>query len=124
MRTLSIWAALVFAVATFGEEPSLTLHVVKVTNREDGYAVEAKSKNIYYYLSCGQGTGCLRFHAGKDYVGKILAVANFHGRNVEQFLPIDAPKISSQMGDKPIEYSVGYTIDAEAEIEPCGKVQR
>ena len=44
MRTLSIWAALVFAVATFGEEPSLTLHVVKVTNREDGYAVEAKSK--------------------------------------------------------------------------------
>ena len=60
----------------------------------------------------------------KRLCGQDLAVPNFNGRNVEQFLPTDAPKISAQMGEKPIEYSVGYTIDAEAEIEPCGKGQR
>jgi hypothetical protein len=120
MRKAGIFllGAFLSGASMLGQNQPIVMHIVKVTNRpEGGYLAEAKTKTTYYYLSCSVGNAeCLHLHAGHDYEGRIMSLPN----GLQQFLPTDAPKIPTQMNGTSTQYSVGYNIDGEAEIQPCG----
>jgi hypothetical protein len=111
--------AFVLAAATSGQQQTVSMHVTRVATRpEGGFTIEAKLKETYYTMTCGNRMNeCLRMHAGHDYEGRILTAPNL----IEQFVPANSPKIPAHNQDGTAsEIMVGYTIESESETPACG----
>lgn len=97
------------------QEEKTILHVITVVSRpEGGFLVEAKNKNIYYYLSCTHKSMCMRFHAGRDYEGSI----RLSPTGEPNFIPKDAPMFPAKSSEdgSTSDIVVSFVIDGESEV--------
>ncbi len=117
-RLLLCFALATAPVARCQREEKLIFHVITVVSRPDGgFLVEAKNKNIYYYLSCTSKNMCMRLHAGRDYEGYVRIFPT----GEPSFVPKDAPKFPSKMADgsTTTDLMVPFMIVGESEV-PLG----